>query len=123
MSHSLICIRYTEDDAIHIPAGRQIAPQPCPHTSATFLLSALPTLFRPTSPPMVRNSSSSFLRRPSSPPPHRSYSSTNALGVAQRRWISSALSPVTPRVHMSIFRKTSRSVSASDLEASDAKAG
>ena len=47
----------------------------------------------------------------------------NALGVRHRFWISSALSPVMPRVHMSIFRNTSRSVRESDLDAREEKEG
>ena len=88
-----------------------------PHTSAIFPLSARPIFFRPINPDRVSETmlSLAFASR------RLSKASTKARGVCHLFWISSAFSPVTPRVHISIFRKMSRNERASDFEHSALK--
>lgn len=74
-----------------------------PQIPATFSQTALPNFFLPKFPPSVE-SSNAFL---SSLPSQLSRASVNARGVFQHFWISRALSPVMPRVHINILRKTS----------------
>ena len=94
-----------------------------PQTSAIFALSVFPIFLFATKVPATLHTKSIFLFIPFSPPsaPQASKASTNCRGVLQTFCISIALSAVSPRVHMSIFRKTSRRVRESDFEASEEK--